>query len=133
MCSTRNRRAITKIVAVACAALASGIVGCQRIVPSSVTRLNNTPLIVDEAMQRRDWDRTVAYYGNGDTVAGGTGYLWQIHETVPPEYDRLADVPVAAANIVCLPVGVFINEPWRKQDYQGEMIPPTYNAQPPLP
>src|SRR5215207_2253812 len=84
--------------------------GCQNIVPPPTkSAVNNTPLVVDEAMQVRDNERTTAYYANGATVAGGTGYIWQTHEAVKPEHRRWTDAPVATLNIVAMPVGVFVN------------------------
>ena len=130
MCSTPKR----SFLAVACALTASALLGCQTNVPNAVERLNNSPLIVDEAMQQRgDWDRSTAYYANGDTVAGGTGYMFQTHETIPDPYRRFVESPVAAMNIALLPVGIFVNSPFKSQVYQGVIIPPTHNAMPPLP
>jgi hypothetical protein len=107
--------------------------GCQRTVPPMVERLNNTPLVVDPAMQRREWEPSVAYYGNGDTVAGGTGYMFHTHETIPPAALRVVDPMMAATNIALLPIGVFVNSPFEKQQYQGAVIPPTHSGNPPLP
>src|SRR5687767_6171346 len=87
--------------------------GCQRIVPPPVRApVNDAPLVVDEAMQIRDWDRSTNYYANGGTVAGGTGYLWQTHEAVNPGHRRFVEAPVAALNIASMPVGLFVNSPW---------------------
>jgi hypothetical protein len=109
-------------------------VGCQRIVPPPQTSpVNTTPIVIDEAMQHRDWDRSTSYYANGGAIAGGTGYLWQTHETIPEGDRRYTDVPVAAANFVSLPVGIFVDSPFKKVVYRGEAVPPSYTAQPPLP
>ena len=130
MCSIHKART----VAVAAALALTAVAGCQRIVPPPVSSaVNTTPIVVDEAMQQRDWDRSTSYYQNGSTVAGGTSYLWQTHETIPPGYQRYTDVPVAMANIVSMPVGIFIESPFGKQVYRGEAVPPSYTAQPPLP
>ena len=130
MCSTRK---------LAVGAITLGLVvfaGCQRIVPPAVVSpVNDSPIAVDEAMQIRDDEpsTSTAYYASGAAVAGGTSYLWQVHETIPPGYHRYAEVPVAAANIASMPVGLFVESPWEKQVYRGESVPPTYTAQPPLP
>ena len=132
MCSIRNGvRTIIISAAGAAGLLLAG--GCQFNVPPAQEKLNDAPLLVDEAMQKRDWDRSVSYYANGDAVAGGTGYMFQTHETIPPGYRRLTDPGVAAVNIVALPVGVFVNSPFGEQTYQGVIIPPSYTTQPPLP
>jgi len=129
MCSIRKNH---RMIVVAALTL-GGLVGCQANVPPTMSKVNSTPVVVDDAMQKRDWDRSTAYYANGDTVAGGTGYMFQIHETIPEEWRRLADPVVTTMNIVLLPVGVFVNSPFKTQVYQGEMLPPSYTAQPPLP
>ena len=126
MFSTRSVIAVLSIVVI--------LAGCQRVVPPpSVSPVNDPKLTVDEATQLRNYDQSVSYYASGASVAGGTGYLWQTHETIPDGYRRYTDVPVAAANILCLPVGVFIESPWEKEVYRGEEVPPTYTANPPLP
>ena len=128
MCSTRKGTVIA--IALAFAALA----GCQRVVPGPLASPVNDPkLTVDEATQLRNYDQSVSYYASGASVAGGTGYLWQTHETIPDGYRRYTDVPIAAANIVSLPVGIFVESPWEKQVDRGESVPPSYTAQPPLP
>ena len=95
--------------------------------------VNNPRLTLDDATQMRNYDQSTSYYPSGATVAGGTGYLWQTHETIPDGYRRYTDVPVATTNILELPVGVFIESPWEKEIYRGEPVPPTYTAQPRLP
>ena len=110
------------------------LAGCQRIVPPPTRApVNNAPLVVDEAMQIRDWDRSTNYYANGAAVAGGTGYLWQTHEAINPGHRRFVEVPVAVLNMASMPVGVFVNSPFDKQVARGETVPPTYTGQPPLP
>ena len=111
------------------------LAGCQGLVQQSApSSLNETPLIVDEAMQQRDdWDRSTVYYANGATVAGGTDYVWQTHETVPPEYRRLSDAPVAVLNFASMPVGAFTNSSAKKQIYRGESVPPSFHGNPAVP
>ena len=136
MCSIRNGRRLTGVLVFAAAAIIAGTfvgTGCQRTVPPMVERLNNTPLVVDPAMQRREWEPSRAYYANGDTIAGGTGYMFHTHETLPPASLRVADPVMAAGNIALLPVGIFVNSPFKAQEYQGAIIPPTHSANPPLP
>jgi hypothetical protein len=126
---------IPKRVMVLCGGVVAAAVmgGCQANVPNSTERLNNSPLIVDEAMQAREWDRSTAFYANGDTVSGGTGYMFHTHETIPDGYRRVIEPGVAAMNIGLLPVGVFVNTPFKPQVQQGAIIPPTHSAMPPLP
>src|SRR5215218_6143979 len=72
MFSTRNRTRSISILSLGMLASASLFVatGCQRTQPPRPDRLNDAPLVVDEAMQIRDWDRSTATYANGGVVAG---------------------------------------------------------------
>src|SRR5688500_15315317 len=110
------------------------IAGCQGISHEQPPApVNDTPLVVDEAMQIRDWDRSTNYYANGATVAGGTGYVWEVADWVNPGHRRFIDAPVAVLNMVSMPVGLFVNSPFGTRAYRGETVPPTYTGQPPLP
>jgi len=133
MCSTRSFIRSRSMLALGFAGMMLGGFGCQATVPPRAEKLNNPPLVVDDAMQRREWDRSISYYPNGDTVGGGTGYFMQTHETIQDPYRRVADPIVATGNIVALPVGVFVNSPFKPQVTQGAMIPPSHTVQPVLP
>jgi hypothetical protein len=103
--------------------------GCQRIEPPAPDRLNDSPLIVDEAMQIRDWNRSVAYYGNGNTVAGSTRLTFE-----PKDDDRLnyaADPLIGLGNFVIIPFTYFYTPPFTKVEYQGAIVPPSHFAVPP--
>ena len=129
MFSTRR-----KIIVAFAAAVFVALAGCQRVVPPpTVSPVNDPRLTVDEATQLRNYDQSVSYYATGASVAGGTAYLWQTHETIPDGYRRYTDVPIALGNFLSMPVGVFVESPWDKQVYRGESVPPTYTANPPLP
>jgi hypothetical protein len=122
------------VLAVMFVALAMSAAGCQGISKQyPPAPVNNTPLVVDEAMQIRDWDRKTSYYANGATVAGGTAYCWETADWVKEGDRKLTDAPVAVLNFVCVPVGLFVNSPFEKQVIRGEVVPPSYTAQPPLP
>ena len=133
MFSIRDLRGGVMGMVLACAALVSVFGGCQENVPEPAARLDNSPLIVDDAMQRREWDRSTSYYANGDSVAGGTGYMFETHETVGETWRRAMDPVIATMNIGLLPVGLFANTPFKGQVYQGVMIPPSHHGMPALP
>src|SRR6185369_5229270 len=98
MCSTPKSVRNRSILALGFTGAILAGLGCQATVPPRADKLNNPPLIVDEAMQRREWDRSISHYPNGDTVAGGTGYFLQTHETITDPYRRIADPIVASGN-----------------------------------
>ena len=111
----------------------SGLVGCQGNVPPARERIDASPLIVDEAMQRREWDRQTSFYANGDTVDGGNGYMFRTHETIPPAARTVVEPAVTTTNMVLLPIGVFVNSPFARKVDEGAVIPPTQSAMPVLP
>ena len=134
MCSTRKLHRMMITGALSLSGMLCAInAGCQRNIPPTMEKVNNTPLAPDDAIAKRDWQQTTSYYGNGDTTAGGTGYMFQTHETIPDGWRRIVDPTISSMNMVLLPIGVFVNTPFGPQVAQGEMIPPTYTAQPPLP
>src|SRR5690349_12219671 len=94
MCSTRKlRRSMTIVVCIgAAAAAAAGIGGCQRLGNTPPEQLNPTPLVVDEAMQRRDWQPPQpATYENMSVVARPTGVKWTTADDMPERRRVLAD------------------------------------------
>jgi hypothetical protein len=91
--------------------------------------LNQSPLIVDEAMQKRDWDRSSVMYANGDTLAGPD--LIVIESAGPEWLQRGTDPAVSTVNNAITPVTTVLSPPWKDMVYQGMVIPPTYSAQPP--
>jgi hypothetical protein len=133
MCSIRNRRAwTTALIALGAAAAAITAPGCQTVPPPHTEKLNTTPVIVDDAMQRRQWESKTGWYANGATVAGPTGYWFQTSDELPEGYRRVVDPMVATMNIGLLPVTTVVEPPWKVKVYHGAITPPTYNAMPPL-
>lgn len=129
MYSTRNAIQAVLVLGVAT------VLGCQEAKPrSNQSPLNDTPLVIDDAMQaREDWDRSSAVYPSGASVAGGTGYVWESSDRVPGEYRRLTDAPVAVLNFLSMPIGLLTNSPLKSQVSRGEVVPPTFHANPPIP
>jgi len=127
MCSTRNRSIATPLHALALLGVMTGCQFASNKPPKM--NLNQSPLIVDEAMQRRDWDRTTINYANGDTLAG-PDLVWI--EVAGPEFiQRVTDPAISLVNDLSTPVTTIITPPWKDMVYQGLFIPPTYSAQPP--
>ena len=111
------------------AAVLAPATGCAPRQPQPVTR---PPLIVDEAMQRRDWERSVAWYPNGDTVSGHNRF--PIRTSVEPgtnEYGAAAfDIVASMAQTVALPFTYIFIPPFSRAVYRGEDIGPTYTGMP---
>jgi hypothetical protein len=94
---------------------------------------NTTPLLIDQAMQSRDWNRSVALYSSGNTIAGPTGFLYQLNWNNPGWSYAVLETPLFIGQALALPVTLAIAPPWNKVRYTGDWIGPTYTAMPPLP
>ena len=107
---------------------ASALTGCAQQHPAAT----RPPLIVDEAMQRREWERSVSYYPNGDTVSGHNRF--PIRTTEQPgtsEYVAAAyDIGASLVQTVALPFTYIFVPPFAKAVYHGEDVGPTYTAMP---
>lgn len=123
--------------AIVCAAgffIIAGSIGCQRTATTSRPEpLNETPLVVDEAIQLRDWERSTAYYPNGAVVAGNTGFFFEPDENLSNWQYLLIEPPLFVLNVALLPVSLVMTPPCVPVVYEGAKIPPTYTAQVPLP
>src|SRR5688500_15376445 len=72
-----TRRAV---IASAVAAALAPFAGCARAPAPAPEPVDTTPMVIDEAMQRRDWPRSTAEWANGDIVAGATRF-WYVPQT----------------------------------------------------
>lgn len=117
----------------AIAAYLGATVGCQRSVNIPQGKLLGTQIPGDEAMQVRDWDRSVAYYQNPRFVAGPTGYWYETPYYPPQWWYAGSDTILFVGQTFGLPVTLIAVPPWTMVEYAGETIEPTYHAMPPLP
>lgn len=108
------------------------VAGCQQTRPQPPDRVSDIPLIVDEAMQKRDYEPSTIYYPRGSIVAGPTGYMFEKNSHIPAEVTRVTEPFVAVGNIILLPVTLPLSKPWQAREFHGAQIPPTYTGQPPL-
>lgn len=114
------------------------LAGCQgnpyeRAGNSPPEPLNAEPLVVDEAMQIRDWNRVTALYANGDTAAGATGFPFTTRRDQPEWRYAALEAPLFVFQAVTLPIHLAIAGPTREVHYAGATIDTTYTAMPPLP
>lgn len=152
MSSTRNLPG-SLLTGAAVVALATPLflTGCQRIRPVQPDALNDEPLVVDEAMQIRDWDRSTAYYASGAVVAGDPRtrlepkYESRLVETTDPatgatqvrqertgdaRINYVADPAIGLANFVMIPFTYFRTPPFTPVVSRGTIIPPSHYAMP---
>lgn len=129
MCLIRN-----KSIKLAAAILGAGLAaGCQNKPMGYHEAVNESPLLVDGAMEQRNWAPSTASYASGAVPAGGTGFLFEPSEKPCNVVQALVDPPLFTAQVVALPVTIFISRPWTLRAYHGAIVDPTYTAMPPLP
>lgn len=95
--------------------------------------LNDTPLIVDGAMQLRNWPRVSSVYANGDTPAGPTGFWYEPAWNQSGWKYPVIETPLFLVQTVALPVTLSLTPPWSEATYTGATISTTYTAMPLLP
>ena len=135
MCSTPDRYATRRRLmplALLAAAAGASIAGCAR--PTPQPAYTPPPMLVDEAMQKRDWERSVAYYPNGDTVSGYNRFPIRSDAQVgEAEYtDAAYDIGASLVQTVALPFTYLFIPPFSRAVYTGEQIGPSYTAMPPM-
>jgi hypothetical protein len=127
--AVRPRAALVAALALLAPALAG--TGCTQQQAPGVTP--EKPMVVDAAMQRRDWERSAAWYPNGDTLAGVQRYPLRAGggNVGTPDYaNAFYDLLASAGQTVVLPFTYLLVPPFAPQVFTGEPIPPTYTAIP---
>jgi hypothetical protein len=116
-------------------AVLSGCQSCpiQKVENSKPEPENESTVIVDGAMQIRDWSRSVAYYQNGDTMAYPTLFLYQPHWNQPEYYYYFIETPLFIGQTIAMPIAAVITPPWVATRYTGVTVGSTYTAMPVLP
>lgn len=151
MCSTREKQGRIRPTAAA-AALALAVVaglggGCFHYEPppAEVASEPDEPMVLDEAILRRDWEPVSAYYANGDVVGGSDRKLFRADEVVVVpndpygEYRHVNDYGQAVAapflfvaNVAAIPFTYLWEPPFDPVASQGEYYRPTYTGVPAL-
>lgn len=124
MFSIRNTFALGLIVA--------GIAGCQVKQPGQPVALNDKPLIVDDAMQHRDWDATAAVYANGKVPAGADRFKFEASDSTVEDWGWASETPLFVANSIVLPFTFITTPPLTRMENPSVTTPVSYTAVPPL-
>lgn len=109
------------------------ISGCAIKQPPKLDEVSHAPLIVDDAMQHRQWPVSAARYANGQTVANPTGSLFVHRPNEPVWQGVLTDAPMFVANVLTIPIVYIFTPPWETVAYPRGEIEASYHAMPPLP
>ncbi len=107
--------------------------GCQTVNPvPPPSPLNTTPLVVDEAMQNRDWEPTAAAYQNDVVTANPTD--WTLHpDPAKQPGSGLVEPGTYLLNIGLLPYAIIKDPPWEPAQSKAMVMEPTYTGNEPLP
>jgi len=95
--------------------------------------LNDSPLVVDGAMQLRDWQRAPAQYANGDTPAGPTEFPYEPKWNQPGWVYPVVETPLFVGQGIFMPITMIFTPPWTLVMWKGATIDTTYTAMPALP
>lgn len=128
MCSTRNA-----ILYPLFSILLLSLTGCGFQRATNRPRpdpLNDAPLVVDEAMQKREWDRSSAFYKPPVVVAGPTWLTFRGDEKTE-RTDVITDPAIFGANVLASPYAAVKDPQWEDVEYRGATVPPTHHAMPP--
>lgn len=113
---------------------------CPIPLPSTRTRTigqlqaTDEPIVLnDEAMQQRQWPQSVSLYGNGTVQAFALRWPYEGMETDYDESNIIADPVFFVVETMSLPFRIALEPPGTMTNYAGQVVPPTYNAMPPLP
>jgi hypothetical protein len=107
--------------------------GCQlqQHVPGSEP-LNAAPIKTDQAMQKRLWSPSSAYYVN-DSVVTWPDYAPLQSVALPNVLNFFNEPALFFGNMFYIPAGVFIEPAWKEQIFKSQSPPPSFNLMPPLP
>jgi len=121
------------IITAACTAIASAalLTGCSHQEYGQTGRVNDDPLVVDQAMQLRDWDKSYANYENGSTKSWSTGFAYASRGDLPYGLNYVADTGSFFGNVLTLPITAYQQR--NGVVSSGVNIPETYTAVPPVP
>lgn len=116
------------LIAATCAALLGG---CVKQEYQSNARVNTDPLVVDQAMQLRDWNKSSANYENGGSKSWSTGFGYAPRGDLSYGLNYLVDLGSFFGNIATLPVTEFDQRDGVVSS--GVNLPESYTAVPPVP
>src|SRR5687768_2171427 len=149
MFSTRNhlnrdatrRRAGAQLALALAAGAALG--GCARAPKPAPEPVSTSPMVVDEAMQRREeWPQATAYFQAGGVDAGATRFPYNPQTTGdgagqatlgPERRNSALDTLAFVVQAIKLPFTYFVDPPFAKKNSRGVIYDPTHTAIPVMP
>lgn len=108
------------------------VAGCEVKKTPAPAAVSHAPLVIDEAMQNRQWPMSVAQYQNGSTPAFQTASLVTHRSDAPAWAATVTDTPIFLVNSITAPIVFCFSPPWTRVIYPRGGVEPSYTAQPPL-
>ena len=87
----------------------------------------------DEAARLRNWPVSVSYYANGNVVAGPTYRFVPAPPKTTNWWDEVllhesATTALSLPQMVATPIWMLFTSPFKKVEYHGEEVPPSYTV-----
>jgi hypothetical protein len=130
MLSTRKNSPRAKILSLL---IPFAMTGCALKQPPQPDPITRAPVVIDEAMQQRDWPVTVAHYQDGSTPGWATTFLFINSPKTPVWTAVVTETPIFAFNSMISPIVLICSPANQRIIYPSGGIEPSYNAMPPLP
>ena len=92
--------------------------------------LSQARLTIDPAMQKRDWDRTVAYYPSGAVPAWDTRFHYHPNPCAPLWIKPVTEPIAFLGQTIFLPITLVTARPFTPVIYRGVQQPASSNAFP---
>jgi hypothetical protein len=105
--------------------LAAGLIGCTHTHSPPPSELSQAPLIIDSAMQLRDWNTSAANYPNGGVPAWDTRFHLKPCPYEPAWVKPVSEPIDFIGQTLFLPVALVIAPPFKPVVYHGFESAPT--------
>lgn len=117
------------------ALLVVAVAGCQSVEQhEAVAPLQRRQIIVDQAMQQRDWPVSVATFQSGGIVSDPTLLAFEPAQKLdPPLNGSMFEVPVFLLNVGLMPIVALSEGIWTPTAYHGVNLPASYTMYPAYP
>ena len=107
------------------------LAGCSPQLYTTQGPVSTDPIVVDQAMQQRQWDPVTARYENGQTFSPTTGFGYSSNGYNTPYAYAATDTGTFVVNVITMPYTIY--QQWDGVLSGGVQLPPSYTANPPLP
>ncbi len=104
--------------------------GCSSAQPAPRPELSNAPLTIDMAMQKRDWDRSVAIYPSGAVPAWDTRFHYQPNPNTPAALKPVTEPLAFIGQTLFLPITLITTRPFTPVIARGVQEPASSTAFP---